>query len=123
VCLKDQDCAVDFNDNDEVTTTSTSHKSSSHLAPSQVHLPSPVSLKLQSKSSDDSLSLISQAPIIRTHSPERALLDANYDNVCLKDQDRAVDCNDNNECIFCSNWPTRLQVEDVLIYKSPDVTL
>ncbi len=41
VCLKDQDCAVDFNDNDEVTTTSTSHKSSSHLAPFQVHLSSP----------------------------------------------------------------------------------
>ncbi len=87
---------------DQVTTTSTSHKYSSHLAPSQVHLPSPVSPKLQSKSSVDLLSLISQAPLIRTRSPERALMDADYNNVCLNDQDGAVDCNNNNECIFCS---------------------
>ena len=63
---------------DQVTTTSTSHKSSSHLAPSQVHLPSPVSPKLQSESSVDLLSLISQAPLIRTRLPERALMDADY---------------------------------------------
>ncbi len=71
----------------------------------------------------DSLSLISQAPLIRTHSPERAQINVDYDNVCLKDQDRAVDCNDNHECIFCSKLSYSIAIEDVLIYKSPIVTL
>ena len=42
------------------------------------------------------LSLIFWAPLIRTRSPERAIMDADYDNVCPNHQDDVVDCNDDN---------------------------